>query len=171
VGNGGKTASKKLGPPQIQVYSSILRDQINQETRTNEARFIKPDVLPIAQQIEFYIARFPDVRGEQNFEPGICVTVSPRGNQKGMEASNAVVKLGRPAIPMLIEHLNDQRLTRSVDITRGIRYNHYTVLRVQDVALQCLEVILNKRLLPPDQSYISTAQPQLQKQIIRNIKT
>jgi len=151
---------------QLLSYTTILRAQIEQES-TIPAEGEQPGKLSPTQQVAYYIAHFPDVHGQQMGQPGICSVFS---NGDDTKASDAVVKIGRPAVPQLIKALDDRRLTRSIGYWRNFD-PHRTVLRVQDVALQCIQAILNMRFLPSDLSYLSTAQPQLHSNITADIET
>ena len=81
------------------------------------------------------------------------------------------MKIGRPAVPALIEHLSDRRVTRSVG-GGGMSNASLHVLRVQDIVLACIERILD---LPfyrrySTSSYFSTDTEAGRKQVIAEIR-
>ena len=63
-----------------------------------------------------------------------------------ISAVKALVNLGSSAVPGLVAHLYDRRLTR---VTVGPPWDPHRLLRVQDLALYCLERLLAKQLYLP----------------------
>jgi hypothetical protein len=147
----------------LNVYTTLLRRQVEADTMPVDP--VDPAKLPIPKRVAYYTSLFPDVHGRQYDSSGACYLLH---NGAGTEASDAIVAIGRPAIPALIELLDDNRLTRSVG--RGIGQDP-TVVRVQDVAVQCIEAILKVRFLPNDLSYLSSAQPALHSKITADIRS
>lgn len=148
---------------QLESYVAVLRQQVIQNKTLAASQ---PENGSLEKRIADNIARFPDVHGKQWSQPGSCWTL---GQGDDTRWSDAIVKIGRPAVPALIEHLSDRRLTRSIGYWRNF-HPHRTVLRVQDVAVQCLEAILKMRFVPNDQSYLSTASYPLQMRIIAQVR-
>src|SRR5262249_10341320 len=141
-------------------YGAQLKDLIAQleqqipEDKKNQAATVKDlGQLPLDDRIAYYLARLPDVRGEQISAPGHCWTL---GLGERTAVSDGLVKIGRPAVPKLIEHLHDRRLTCSIGFQRPF-YANRVVLRGQDVAVQCIEAILDLRFYHPTstRSYLS----------------
>jgi hypothetical protein len=122
---------------EVKDLAAELAKQVEEDKRLAATEVKDPESLPPQERIACYIARFPEVCGEQRSIPGACGTT---GMGERTRFSDAIVKIGRPAVPALIEHLSDRRVTRSVggDGMAGRLY----VLRVQDVALECTERIL-----------------------------
>jgi hypothetical protein len=144
-------------------YLPRLRQLLEEEKRL-AADTANPSELPMTERLEYYITRFIDVRGLQMSQPGKCRTV---GVGPDSAYSDAVVKLGRSAIPSLLRHLNDERLTRSI----GSRNSYFHVLAVQDVALQCIEAIVGIRFFEERSSvdYLSMGPPERTRHIIDEI--
>lgn len=90
----------------------------------------KPNIdFRVAELVE----RLPDVRGQQPMLPGCCLLIECG---KGTAVSDELVGIGRPAIPVLVEHLDDVRPTQSQDAESDHK------LLVQDVVIQCIERIV-----------------------------
>lgn len=119
---------------QIAECIPLLERQIEEDKTLAKETVVDPDHLPIPTRIDYYIKRFVDVEGTQGIQPGFCHTVSFHylyfgekwwvGDaqpivQQPTRYSDSIVLIGRPAIPALIEHLNDSRLTRSVGFRNG----------------------------------------------------
>lgn len=82
-----------------------------------------------------------DQNGEQLSQPGSCdVFMDPRGKDS---PASQLVKIGFPAVPQLINALDDVRFTRSVGFWRNFTYSHH-VLRIGDAAEQILSEITKK---------------------------
>jgi len=158
---------------QLLDYIARLRKQIEQDTKLLATSVDNPEKLPLDERIAYYIARFPDVRGYQALQPGHCQTIGLGGPTEEYDTSlsDAIVQIGRPAVPMLVDHLTDRRLTRSVGFFRNFAPSR-TVLRVQDVAVQCIERILMQGFYSPSStsSYLSNESPEKREQIISDIK-
>jgi hypothetical protein len=158
---------------QLLDYTATLREQTGQEKELLATAVDDPEELPIEERIAYYIARFPDVQGRQLTQPGHCLAVGhgPPRKESGTWLSDSVVEIGGRAVPVLIEHLIDRRLTRSVGFRRNFEPSR-TVLRVQDVALQCIERILDVHIYSPSDSssYLSTESPETRNQVIADIR-
>ena len=59
---------------------------------------------------------------------------------KIISPAHKLVKIGPPAIPYLINFLEDKRFTRTIGYWRNFVFSHY-VLRIGDCALQIIENI------------------------------
>ncbi|MCI0379000.1 MAG: hypothetical protein L0215_15435, partial [Gemmataceae bacterium] len=153
---------------QLRDYIAQLKPQIEEDKKLAAGAVKAPEKLPLAERIAYYLERFPDVRGEQFSDPGFCSTV---GMGEGTALSDAVVRIGRPAIPALIEKLNDRRLVRSVGWWRSYAKSR-TVLRVQDVAIQCIHAILDQTFYErrSTSTYFSIEEPKTREKVIVDIK-
>jgi hypothetical protein len=154
---------------QFHDYVTELQRQIPQEKAVAANPPVDPKTLPADRQIDFYIARLPDVHGEQFGQPGMCQTV---GFGEGTRISNALVAIGRPALPALIEHLSDTRLTRSIGFHRDFEPDR-TVLRCMDAAIECIDQITGIQFYHQTRtgSYLSTEKPAYRSAVINDIQT
>jgi len=139
---------------QLKDYLSQLERQVADDDRSANSAVANPESLPLAQRISYYSERFSDVRGLQISQPGHCTTY---GWGEQTKFSDAVIAVGLPALPELIERLEDRRLTRSIGYWRNFS-PHRIVLRVQDVAVQAIEQIVSERFyeVRSSSSYFST---------------
>ncbi|MHC4503128.1 MAG: hypothetical protein ACYTFI_07475, partial [Planctomycetota bacterium] len=146
-----------------------LRKQVEEDKRLKASEVDDPEKLPVEERIRYYVARFPDVRGAQWSQPGHCMTLRMGDRTK---FSDAIVKIGRPAVPTLMEHLTDRQVTRSIGYWRNFA-PHRTVLRVQDVAVQCIEAILEVNFYNASStsSYLSNEDPKKREKVIAGIKS
>jgi len=154
---------------QLIELTAQLEKQAVEDEKLRAADVADPEKLPVEKRIEYYLARLPDVHGQQWSQPGHCMTV---GLGAGTEISDALVKIGRPAVPRLIEHLDDRRLTRSIGFSRSFS-PHRVVLRGLDVAVQCIEKILDIRFYEPSStsSYLSNEEAEKRRAVIQDIKS
>jgi hypothetical protein len=146
-----------------------LRGQVKDDEELKAAAVELPEALPVTERVDYYVARFPDVHGVQFSQPGHCSTL---GMGEGTRISDAVVSIGRPAVPRLIDHLTDRRLTRSIGFHRNFS-PHRTVLRVQDVAVQCISKIVDIRFYNSSStsSYLSNEEQGIRDPVIADIKS
>jgi hypothetical protein len=154
---------------QLEEYVAALKAQAGEDKQLAATAVADPEKLPVSERVAYYIARIPDVQGAQFSQPGHCMTV---GMGEGTKISDAIVKIGRPAVPALIEHLTDTRLTRSVGYWRIFSPSRI-VLRAQDVSVQCIERIFDTPLYSPSStsSYLSNEKPEIRDRVIANIKS
>ncbi|MFH1741934.1 MAG: hypothetical protein ABIH23_23265 [bacterium] len=154
----------RYSPEAIELIKA-LEQNVRVERALTERDIGDPEELPLDERIDYYIARFPETRGMQPGEPGFCKTV---GMGEYTKFSDSVVEIGRPAIPKLIEHLNDIRLTKSF----GYRHGRTVTLRVQDVAIACIEKILDIDFYQPSStlSYLSNETPEIREKVIADVK-
>jgi hypothetical protein len=133
------------GEPVFDLLSP-MRLLIREEERLKRSRVRQPERLPVDEQVDYHVSRLIDYAGGW---------VNDRGVNPAANASfDSLVKIGDPAIPALFERLYDERPTRAA-------YG-WTVLRVQDVALRCIEAITNERFrieLYPSASAWTDEQP------------
>jgi hypothetical protein len=91
------------------------------------------------EQIAELIFQLRDQNGQQRMQPGACDIFDCIGG-KDDTAAHKLVKIGYAAVPSLIEHLDDERFTRSIGFHKVFYFSHH-VLRVNDCALAILEEI------------------------------
>jgi len=153
---------------QLTDLTSLLAKQVVEDQKLTGSDVEDPERLPLPQRIDYYIARLPDVHGAQSFQPGHCRTY---GMGEGTKVSDALIKIGRPAVPKLIEHLDDRRLTRSIGFWRNFAPSR-VVLRVQDAAVQCIEQIVDVRFYHSSgtSSYLSNEKEEKRRAVVEDIK-
>src|SRR6185295_9119287 len=104
-----------------------------------------PESLPAVQRAAYFADRLQDERDGIGLEK----------TQKSM-----LVTLGRDALPALLAHLRDRRLTRVTASRRsystGYGGDPSTVLRVQDLALSAFERLTTMQSLSPGRTAPST---------------
>lgn len=99
------------------------------------------DALPEDARIRELIHRLRDQNGHQWGQPGACDIFSdPRGTRS---PAALLVAIGYPAMPQLIEAIDDQRFTRSVGYHRDFYFSHH-VLRVGDATLAVISRIAGR---------------------------
>jgi hypothetical protein len=103
--------------------------------------------LPIEEQVREWIFRLRDQNGRQWSQPGYCDIFGELGGQGSKDSpAHQLVKVGYPAVPLLIDALDDERLTRSVEFSRDFFFSH-DVLTVSDAARQILNRIAGENFL------------------------
>lgn len=153
---------------QLEDYQPQLEKQAAADDELSKLAVVEPDKLPVAERIAYYVARFPDVHGVQFSQPGHCIT---HGMGEGTKFSDAVIAIGFPAIPSLIDSLEDRRLTRSIGFWRDFSPSRI-VLRAQDVAVRAIERIVSERFyeVRSTSSYFSTETSATRAEVIVAIK-
>ena len=138
---------------QLRDLTAQLKVQIAEDAARAQKPVPDPGALPVDQQVQFYISQFEDIASPQFSNPGepMVVNVGAPIMGKITAASDALVKIGRPALPALVALLDDRRITRSVGYQRTWD-RHPQVLRYQDVAIKCLEAILDMHFYSPSSS-------------------
>lgn len=136
-------------------FVTVLRQQVAEFEELRRTMVENPEQLPAPARAEYYLARFPDVVSTDRFSS----FAYPEGDLRGR-----VLKLGTAAIPALIAHLSDRRLAR---FNSGL--GNSVVLRVQDLALECLRRITEVSFTEPGGSggAFSTAKPEARDRLIR----
>jgi hypothetical protein len=151
----------------IKHYGTTLYHRPAQESAILLRKMIKEDAehaawlasYPNAQndstgRVTELIFQLREQNGEQLYCPGKCDIFVTLLGKKDTPA-HQLVKLGYAAVPQLIEHLDDDRFTRSVDCQRPYFFSH-SVLRIQDCVLAILERITGRRFWKsPYISYMS----------------
>ena len=164
-----KTYGQSRYKEQLLDLIGQLGKQVEEDKELAKTEAEDPETLPPDKRIAYYVARLPDVHGQQYFFPGHCLTINMG---EGTKISDALVAIGRPAVPALIKHLNDRRLTRSIGFHRPWAV-HRTVLRGQDVAIQCIVKIFDIQFYHPSStsSYLSNEKIEIRDAVIADIKS
>ncbi|WP_265595663.1 hypothetical protein [Verrucomicrobium sp. BvORR106] len=128
--------------PRAAKLATLLKEMIAEDATHD---FVKDDVLAtksVEDQVQEYIFRLRNQNGYQIVQPGTCDIFIGK-NWPSLKPNDSpadrLVKIGRPAVPMLIEALADKRPTRSVNFSRTSWFSH-RMLTVGD----CAAIILSK---------------------------
>jgi len=114
----------------------ILRQMVEEDKTHTKPPNI--ETLNEEKRIAELIFQLRDQNGHQMGQPGICDIFN---DERGAASpAHQLVKIGYPAIPQLIEALEDERFTRSVEYHRDFYFSHYA-LTVGDAALDIIEEI------------------------------
>ncbi|HYT92499.1 MAG TPA: hypothetical protein VEL76_27535 [Gemmataceae bacterium] len=121
--------------------AAVLRRMIHEDAE--HAKAAKPFAkLRKQEQIAELIFQLREQNGHQFMQPGAC-DIFDRIAGKEDTPAHKLVKFGYDAVPQLIEHLDDDRFTRSIGFHRNFYFSHH-VLRVSDCALVILERIASR---------------------------
>lgn len=142
------------GPRRLELadYCEQLRQQIAEFGALAASEIESPGKLPAAQRAAYCLDRFQDIR------PPVGAPANPGYRPRAVfpgTLEQELVQIGLAGVPALLEHLDDRRLSRTVEPdARGVngpdrRIPLPQVWRVQDHALLCLETILQLSLRPP----------------------
>lgn len=110
----------------------------------------KPEELSQEEQMRCWIYMLRDVAGHQWSDPGYPQLFSMSHRPT---AADQLIAIGPPAIPYLIEVLEDDTPTRTIAWQRSF-YSVHFVLRRQDVAMKCLERIVGCRFYDEAATFI-----------------
>lgn len=104
--------------------------------------------LPVEKKVEYWIYHLRDVDASQMSNPGSCDILQTWGRRerKKLYPPDELVKLGWDAIPVLIEHLDDSRPSRSMGWHRSFSPSSYYLLRVGDCCEQIFSAISGESL-------------------------
>jgi hypothetical protein len=151
--------------------AGLLHKMVEEDIHWKEPR--DPTALPVEQKIAYYIYHLRDVNAYQISQPGMCSVLSDFGQKpRGPNAAMKLKEIGEPAIPALIQLLDDRRPTRSVGFWRNFRPSR-TVLRFQDAAIEIIDALLPAPFYRRSSTaaYFSTESPEVREQVIHSIKT
>ena len=124
-------------PPSGPPFADLVEQLTAQAAETPPRDVADPGALPPVERAAYFVARLSQTRGELWITPGDTVLV---GCGEGTRWSDAVVALGRDAVPPLLAALDDRRVTRSAHrADLGLIWDD--MVRVQDVAVACLQAI------------------------------
>ena len=103
-------------------------------------------LLPVEDRVRECIFRLRDQNGHQWSQPGWCdILNDTRGTNT---PAYQLVNVGYPAVPQLINALEDETFTRSVGYHRDFYFSH-TVLTVGDCAVAVLQRIAGRSFYRP----------------------
>lgn len=117
----------------------LLRQQVAEFPRLMASEIEDPDSLAIELRIRYFADRLTEVTGKQ-------------GPEAARSPGRKLIGIGYAAMPALLGALEDRRLTRAV-IDRTVVNapsrigNQKWVLRVQDIAVNCIEAISGAPIL------------------------
>jgi hypothetical protein len=163
--------------------SRELADLLDQMV-AEDKDFSKPhnvDDLELKSKIKLHIHNLRDVVAYQVAQPGYChvldgfsgPAINVAGDRKELpyNAAFALWEIGEPAIPYLIDILEDRRPIRGVGYWRDFRPTR-TVLRYQDAAIQIIDAIRSGNAYDrrTTSSYFSTERPEIRLEIIEALK-
>jgi hypothetical protein len=154
VGRHGKMAKE---------YAGLLKTMVAEDEAHARKPAEREQEMSKQEGIAELIFRLRDQNGRQWFQPGSCdifATELAFNNEEGESPAHQLVKIGYDAVPLLIDALEDQRLTRSVDFRRDFYFSHL-VLRVSDCAYAIIERISGRRFLQPTQANAPMTRDQL----------
>ncbi len=100
----------------------------------------KPVAPDKEHEIDHLIQELPNENAHQIMHPGGAYVFSPMGGTSDGSPAHQLAKIGRPAVPKLLDALEDHRLTRSLDW--GMR--SHRILRVSDIVIQTLNHIAGR---------------------------
>jgi hypothetical protein len=151
--------------------AGLLRQMVEEDRRWTEPR--APGTLPLERRIAYYTYHLRDVNCYQVSQPGMCYVLMEFGQKRpGTSAAMKLKEIGEPAIPALIQLLEDRRPTRSVGYWRDFSPSR-TVLRFQDAAIQILDALLPTAFYnrKSTAAYFSTESAEVREGVIRSIKS
>ncbi|WP_298517962.1 hypothetical protein [uncultured Kordia sp.] len=121
---------------QAKELSNLLSQMMIEDANWKEPSDIND--LSLHQQIEYHIYQLRNIAAEQIGQPANCsVFDTPKGEYN---AAISLKKIGKPAIPFLINLLDDRRPLSTIGYFRDF-YPTRTILRYQDAAVEILNQI------------------------------
>jgi hypothetical protein len=151
--------------------AGLLYAEVEEDKQWTEPRDLA--VLPVDRKVAYYIYHLRDVNCYQVMQPGMCSVLSNWGQkQKAPNAAMRLKQIGEPAIPALIQLLDDRRPTRSVGYWRDFEPSR-TILRYQDAAIEILSELLPVPFYNRSSTgaYFSGESNETQERVIRSIKS
>ena len=101
--------------------------------------------LAPADLAHYWLHRLRDVAAEQGGQPGHC-SVFWLLKDKDANPAQELVNIGWDAVPLIIEHMEDDSPTRSVGYWRDFCPDTYHLLTYKDACQQIFEVIANVQI-------------------------
>jgi hypothetical protein len=129
---------------QVRDLLAELEKQLVEEYELAETVTPTPERLRVDRRIPYFLARLPEMHKNGNW----WYTFEMFATRQAPLVSDRLVEIGRPAVPGLLEHLTDRRVTRLVH-SRDCFEHRAIPLRAQDVALACIEKILKMTFYQP----------------------
>jgi hypothetical protein len=133
---------------QLKELLGELEKQAAEDYELAEAATPTPERLRLERRIPYYLARLPEMHKNADNTGGWWYDFEMFATRQAPLLSDRLVSIGRPAVPGLIEHLTDRRVTRLVH-SRDCFEHRAIPLRGQDVALACIERILKMSFYQP----------------------
>ncbi|MHC4332320.1 MAG: hypothetical protein ACYSUV_01045 [Planctomycetota bacterium] len=167
-------AEQVAGSRQGETADELAR--LLEEMVEEDRQFQKPEdlsALSEGQLIDYYVYKLRDVAAVQHVHRGKCFVLyynRPWLGEKGENAALKLRKIGKPAVPRLIELLDDRRPTRSMGGSSGSGEH---LLRYGDVALQVIEAIAGREFgasLEQKGLYLVDSRPAARQAIISEVK-
>lgn len=124
---------------QSKELSELLTKMINEDNNWKEPKNINK--LPIDEQIKYHIYQIRNISSYQDGN-GIVWSIF-NTNENEYNAAKSLEKIGKPAIPYLINLLNDRRPTCTIAYFRDWHPTRI-VFRYQDAAIEILNAITKK---------------------------
>ncbi len=135
--------------PQAREAMEMLNTMV-EEDRMHARLALKPLAqMPAQDRVRELIFQLREQNGHQNTQPGTCDVFADLKQERS--PASQLVTMGLAAIPQLIDHLNDRRLTRSIGFWRNFTFSHH-VLRVGDVVEKIIERIAHRTFYSRDYS-------------------
>jgi HEAT repeat protein len=123
-----------------QELADNLDKMIEEDRQWKEPKDISALTQP--EKIGYHVYHLRDVVAHQWGQPGNCNVLSGLSfDKEPQNSAKALLEIGEPAIPALLDLLDDQRPIRAVGYWRDFHPTR-TVLRYQDAAIQVLNELL-----------------------------
>lgn len=126
-------------------YEDLLKED-ESRVETKQEAFAK---LTASQKVDYWMYRLRELPCSQWSDPGEC-NILENGffgeKDRPLNAAQELVKLGMAAVPALIEHLEDERPTRSVGWHRMFNHGSYYLLRYGDCCQQIFQAITRQEI-------------------------
>jgi hypothetical protein len=133
---------------QVKDLLAELEKQLAEDYELAETATPTPERLRVDRRIPYFLARLPEMHKNANNTGGWWYDFEMFATRQAPLVSDRLVEIGRPAVPGLIEHLTDRRVTRLVH-SRDCFEHRAIPLRAQDVALACIEKLLKMTFYQP----------------------
>ena len=124
-------------PKRLPDLIAALRKQDAEAAALAASEAPDPEKLPLDQRIAYYVARLPEVGNPR--APAADAYDSPAA-ARGRQTLDAIERIGRPAVPALLDRLTDRRPTRRIlnPTYGGERDGWKPIAQVRDLAAYCL---------------------------------
>lgn len=126
--------------------AAILRRMIAEDAAHAKNTTTNLDRLLVENRVRELIFQLRDQNGHQWSQPGSCdIFLDRRGTNS---PASQLVSIGYPAVPQLINALDDDTFSRSIGYHRNFYFSH-TVLTVGDCAIAILQRIAGRSFYRP----------------------
>jgi len=120
--------------------AALLGPMVSEDV-ARAARGPLPEDAPVEARVADLILELRDQNGHQLSQPGSCDIFTDRRGDAS--PAHRLVAIGMPAVPQLIEVVDDRRPTRSVGYHRDFYFSHY-VLTIGDCAIAIIQQIAQR---------------------------